>query len=173
MYSILKRFTKNTNGVAAVEFALVAPILLSLLVGIAELSNYMMAARRVTAAAHTAADLIAQETDITTAELSEIFQASRLVMAPFDEDNLSLGATSIRFDDSGDASEDWNGNYNGGSVTNASGLATGLGSPGKSVIIVSATYSYTPLLNLVLSGTYTFNENAILRPRYIDYVGLY
>jgi len=173
MQFYMGKFLRDIRGVAAIEFAMLAPILLTALIGIAELSNYMMAARRVTAAAHTAADLISQETDITDSELSEIFKASRLVMAPFDDSSLSLGAASVRFDDEGAASEDWNGNYNSGPISNALGLAAGLESEGKSVIIVSATYNYTPVLNVVMSGSYTLTETAILRPRYIDYVGKY
>jgi len=48
-----------------------------------------------------------------------------------------------------------------------------MGSAGESVIIVSATFAYTPLLSVVLSGTYTLSDTAITRPRYVDYVGLY
>ena len=52
-------------------------------------------------------------------------------------------------------------------------VATGMGAAGESVIIVTATFSYTPVLSFVLSGTYTLTETAVTRPRYLDYVGLY
>jgi len=168
------RLRKDKRGVAAVEFALAAPLLLVLLCGIIELSNFMMAARRVSSAAHTAADLISQETDITSAELSELFQASRKVIEPFDEGLLTIGAASVRFDDgTGDPTLDWTGSYNGGSVSNPLTTATGMGAAGESVLIVTSTYAYTPVLGLVMTGTYTLSETAVTRPRYIDYVGLY
>jgi len=174
MVQVLSRFLKDLRGSAAVEFALIAPVMVVMLTGIAEISNLMMAERRLSGAAHAAADLISQETDLTSAELSEIFQASRLIMDPFDDTNLTLGAVSVRYDDTtGDPAEDWNGNYNSGSVSNATTLATGLGSAGESVIIVTGTFTYTPILSAVLSGPFTLSETAIVRPRYIDYVGLY
>lgn len=171
---LLKRFNSDSKGIAAVEFALTAPLMIVLLFGVSELSDYVTAQRKVSAAAHTAADLIAQETDLTSAELSELFHASRLVMDPLDDSNLTLGAASVRYDDdTGDPSEDWTGSYNGGSVSNSTTTAAGLGAAGESVIVVYATYTYTPSFSLALSGTYTLSETAITRPRYIDYVGLY
>jgi Flp pilus assembly protein TadG len=174
MLSFIKKLIKDYRGVVAIEFALTAPIMVLLLVGVVELTNYMTAIRKVAAAAHTAADLVAQETDLTSSELSTIFQAARYVIDPLDDANLTLGAASVRYDgDTGVASEDWTGNYNSGSVSDSETLADGLGSAGESIIIVTATYAYTPAFTLVLSGTYTITETSITRPRYIDYVGLY
>ncbi len=171
---LIKNFRNDCHGVAAIEFALTAPFMALLLIGVVELTNYITAIRKVGAAAHTAADLIAQETDISTSDLSTIFQASRYVIDPLNDANLTLGAASVRYDvDTGDPEEDWTGNYNSGSVSNSTTQATGLGSAGESVIIVTATYAYTPAFTLVLSGTYTISETAITRPRYINYVGLY
>ncbi|MCW8915937.1 MAG: pilus assembly protein [Magnetovibrio sp.] len=174
MLLVLNKFFEDCRGVAAMEFALTAPFLALMLLGVAELNNYITAVRKVSAAAYTAADLIAQETDLTSSELSELFQASRLVIHPLDDTDLTLGASSVRYDDTtGDPSVDWTGSYNGGSVSSATTLATGLGSAGESVIIVTASYTYTPIYSLILSGTLTLSETSITRPRYLDYVGLY
>ena len=174
MRNIFKRFWSDCRGIAAVEFALTAPLMCVVLLGVAELNNYMTAARKTAAAAFTAADLVAQETDITSSELSELLQASRKVIHPLSDSNITIGVSSVRYDDTtGNPSVDWTGNYNGGSVSNATTLATGMGSAGESVIIVTATYSYTPLFSLIMSGTHTLEETAITRPRYIDYVGMY
>jgi len=174
MLFVLKNLREDCRGVVAIEFALMAPVLVIMLLGVTELNNYMMAARKVGQAAFTAADLISQETDISSSELSELFQASRLVMHPLDDTNLTLGAASVRYDDdTGDPTVDWTDTYNGGSVSNPTTVATGMGSAGESVIIVTATYNYSPLFSLIMSGTYSLSETSIARPRYIDYVGLY
>lgn len=110
---------------------------------------------------------------MSSSELSTIFQASRYVIDPLDDTNLTLGVVSVRYNDDGDPSTDWNDNYNGGSVSNPTTLAAGLGAAGESVIIVTATYEYTPIFTISMSGTYTIDETAITRPRYINYVGLY
>ena len=164
----------DQRGVAAIEFALTAPVLAILMIGVVDASNYIAAVRKVTSAAHTAADLISQETDLTNTELSELFAASRLVIDPLDDTSLTLGAASVRYDDdTGAPTEDWTGSYNGGAVSDSETIATDLGNASESVIIVTATYTFTPTFSLVLTGTYSISETAITRPRYIDYVGLY
>ena len=174
VFAHIKEYLRDRQGIAALEFALTLPLLSMLFMGVIELSNYMTVIRKIDAAAHTAANLIAQETDLSSSELSALFQASRFVIHPLDDTNLMLGAASVRYDDvTGVATLDWTGNYNSGSVSNPTTTATGMGSAGESVIIVTATYAYTPAFNMVLSGPYTITETAVSRPRYINYVGLY
>ena len=128
MKVLAKRFVRCCRGAVALEFALTAPLLSVMLMGVVELSNYMTVIRKIDAAAHTAANLIAQETDLSNAELTTLFQAARYVIHPLDDNDLTLGASSVRYDDAdGTPSEDWNGSYNGGSVTNPVTIATGMG----------------------------------------------
>lgn len=172
--NVINGFLRCARGAAALEFALIAPIMSMLLMGVVELSNYMTVIRKVDAAAQTAANLIAQETDVSAAELSMLFRASRQVINPLDDTLLTIGATSVRFDNTdGTAFVDWSDDYNGGSVTNPTTIATGMGAAGESVIIVSASFQYTPAFNMVLSGPFTVSETAVSRPRYINYVGLF
>ena len=88
----LKRFFGNARGVAAVEFAFIAPVMVTMLTGLIELSYLMMAERRVSGAAHSTADLLAQETDVTSTDLNDIFSAAALIMAPFSTGSLTIGA---------------------------------------------------------------------------------
>ena len=170
----IRRFVGNARGAVAIEFALILPVMVVMLTGLIELSYLMMAERRVSGAAHSTADLIGQSTDLTSSDLSDIFSAAALIMAPFDTANLTIGVSSVRFDDdTGDPSQDWSSAYNGGAVANPTTLATGMGEAGTSVIIVTASYTYQPILNAILSGPYTLSETAITRPRYLDYVGYY
>jgi len=173
-FKFWRRFTVGGRGAVAIEAALILPVMVVMLTGLIELSYLMMAERRVSGAAHSTADLIAQETDVTSTDLSDIFSAAALIMAPFDTANLTIGVSSVRFDDTtGNPSQDWSSAYNAGTVSNPTTLATGMGEAGSSVIIVTATYTYTPILSAVLSGPYTLSETAITRPRYLPYVGFY
>lgn len=170
----LKRFFGNARGVAAVEFAFIAPVMVTMLTGLIELSYLMMAERRVSGAAHSTADLLAQETDVTSTDLNDIFSAAALIMAPFSTGSLTIGVSSVRFDDTtGAPSQDWSSSYNAGAVSNPTTLATGMGEAGTSVIIVTASYTYTPIMVAILSGNFTLSETAVVRPRYLDYVGYY
>jgi len=112
-----QRFVKDLRGVVAVEFALILPVMVVMLTGLAEVSNLMMAERRVSGAAHAVADLIAQETDVTNSDLDDIFQAAALIMEPFDSGDLTIGAVSVRYADAdGTPFQDWSDAFNGGSV---------------------------------------------------------
>lgn len=169
--TLIKRFKCHERGVAAVEFALVLPVLLLILMGVIELSNVMMVERKLLNAMQSAADLIGQDTDITDAELDDIFFAAQLTMNPYDTSNLTIGVASVRFDDTtGNPTLDWSEGWNGGSVTNPTTLAAGRGEAGASIVIVSGVYSYTPLSTLIITSTMSLGEISYVRPRKVDYI---
>ena len=167
----LKGLKCHDGGVAAVEFALVLPVLLLILMGVIELSNVMMVERKLLNSMQSVADLIGQKTDITTADLTDIYVAGQLTMNPYDTANLTIGVASVRFDDtSGDPTLDWSDGWNGGSVTNPTTLAVGRGEAGASIVIVSGVYTYTPLSSLIIPTTLSLGEISYVRPRKVDYI---
>ena len=174
MRPFLHRFIKNLRGAVAIEFALIVPVMLIMLTGIIELSNYLMAARRVTGVAYTSADLIAQETDMNLAGFIEILEVTQLIIEPFDPTKLTMGAVSVRYHDvTGEAYQDWHAHFRGGSVDEPESLASELGDAGESVIIVSAQFPYTPMFNIIFSDSITLSDTAVTRPRYLDYIGVF
>jgi len=167
----LRRFWLDRAAVAAVEFALVLPLMVAVLTGVAELSFYMMAIRRVSVCAETVGDLVARATSVSSSDMTDIYQAARYLIEPFDENDMTIAVVSVRYDDSsGVAYEDWTDNWNSGSVSNATTQADGLGIAGESVIIVGISYTYTPILNAIISTTVTLTDTSITRPRLVDYV---
>ena len=60
--TILGRFRQSHRGVAAVEFALVAPFLIALLLGGFELTSYIGAIRKLTYVANNIAEMLSQNT---------------------------------------------------------------------------------------------------------------
>lgn len=167
----VRRFGCNDHGIAATEFAMVLPFLLMLLMGIIEFSNVMTVERKLLNAMQTAADLIGQKTDVSDADLAEIYTAAQLTMSPYSTVPLTIGIASVRFDDStGDPTLDWSNGWNGGSVVNPTTLATGHGEAGASIIIVSGVYTYTPIAELIIPNTMTLEEISYMRPRKVDYV---
>lgn len=79
-----RRTLADQQGVTAVEFALVSPILIILMFGAIEMSNLLIADTKLRAATAGVADLITQKSDgqITTANLQMANYAARLIMAP-------------------------------------------------------------------------------------------
>ncbi|MBP8248028.1 MAG: pilus assembly protein, partial [Phenylobacterium sp.] len=69
----LRRFRDDREGVSAVEFALIAPIMILFYFGMAEICQGFMAQKRTQHVASTIADLVAQRETISTATLTDIF----------------------------------------------------------------------------------------------------
>lgn len=162
---------RDERGTAVVEFAFLLPIMLMLFVGVVEVTNVLRLDRKVVSAALTTADLVTQRREVSNADLNDILRAAELVVEPFATSALSVGIASVRFDpDTGAAEVDWTKSFNGGSVSDAASLADTVGTPGDSVVVVRASYSYTPMFfDFVMSAT-MIEETAVLRPRRSTFV---
>lgn len=80
---IFRSFCRDQRGVAALEMAICMPFLLTLMLGVLEISNFILATQRTEKMAYTIADLVSQNDSITTAELNAIMDASAEIMKPF------------------------------------------------------------------------------------------
>lgn len=81
----LRRLFSHQQGVAPVEFALAAPLLLALLLGTLEITRYMMIQLKTDKVADTIADLVAQDQaiELTNANLAQLVTAATEVMNPY------------------------------------------------------------------------------------------
>jgi len=73
----------NNSGVAAVEFAMIIPIMAALFVGTYEFSAGVAVDRKVTIMARTLSDLVSQNTSVTDDKLTNFFNASKAIMTPY------------------------------------------------------------------------------------------
>lgn len=117
MLKRLNKFGNANSGLAAVEFALIAPVMVLLFFGLVEVCNALNAHQKVTSVASTAADLVGQAKQMSQADLADVFSASSAIMSPFSNNDVSIVITSIAGD----------GNKNEGrvvwSMTNGKGIA--------------------------------------------------
>ena len=70
---IVSAFLRCRDGLAAVEFAFIAPVMILLFFGVVEGSSAYSTSRKVNMSANTLADLVAQETSITKDNLDDLF----------------------------------------------------------------------------------------------------
>lgn len=89
-FNIFKRLpTKRTSlakdkrGVAAIEFALVVPVIVILMLGSIDAVFALTAKRKVSLATHSMADIVAREQDVTNA-LEAIADLGKVIMTPND-----------------------------------------------------------------------------------------
>lgn len=189
-----RRFLRDGKAMAAVEFALVLPLMLILYLGGTAVTLAVMANRKADLVARTIADLVARQpqgTPVTDAQINDVLTAGSAVLSPFSASPLKVTISSVEFvtDSSAptgyDAKPRWSLVSNGGtlrpcqiltSVTNGTGpspttLPVGLYGQG-SVIIADTSYTYTPVFASTgfnklygLANLFTWKHSAYMRPR--------
>jgi Flp pilus assembly protein TadG len=166
---MLSRFSRDRRGTAAVEFAFVAPLMILLYYGLAELTQGMMADRRASHVASIIGDLVAQDTQVNTTEMNDVFNVGKALVAPFPTSTLSMRITSVTADATGKATVAWS-KVSGTAYPVLSGTVTGLPAgvlePNGSVIISEATYVYSSSIRQVIPGGITFVQKFHLKPRH-------
>lgn len=103
----------NKSGLALIEFALVFPFLLALYLGGYQLMDGMSAARKLTRATRTIADLTSQNSAVSGADLDGILAASTQVMYPYSPTRGTFRVTSIAIDHTGHGKVSWSKSRNG------------------------------------------------------------
>lgn len=110
----LKRLVRRREGVAAVEFALVVPIMLVLYMGSIEVSQIMMVDSKLSATTSSLSDLVARaDNSISATTIDDYVSAAGLIMTPYDTTGLKQRITSVAIDADGNTSVDWSIAYNG------------------------------------------------------------
>lgn len=165
--SFLRRASGDQSGVSAVEFALIAPVMVLFYLGMMEVSLALSVDRKVTAAASALADLVAQDDVVTDDEMVDILNAGAAIIAPHDPDRFSVRITSVSMDLSGDVEVDWSDASGMTPYSAGSAISTpsGILFPGRSVIMVEVNYFYDAPFAEIGLGSYDINETFYLRPR--------
>jgi Flp pilus assembly protein TadG len=167
----LGRLWRDQRAVAAIEFAILAPVMITMYIGAVELGNALTISRRTSAVTSTAADLVAQVKTVTTADVKDIEAAANSVMAPYPTTPLKMVLTSVVADATNNGKVTWSCATNGASaraVNSNYAVPAGLTVANSSVIVAEVTYAFKPLTNLTVFGAPTaFNMKRTFytRPR--------
>jgi len=171
-------FWRDRRGVSAIEFAMIAPVLILLYCGFAETTQAMMAQRRLSNIASQIGDLVAQNTQTGPLKMNDVFTIGNLIMAPYPTAPLKMCVYSVLSDASGKDTVAWvqtnaaGAGMAGCPAKNAivSNIDVGVLPANQSVIVARATYDYTSPIQLVMPKTMTFKRTYYLRPRRTDTV---
>lgn len=166
---LFRRFGRDERGVSAVEFALLAPVLIAFYFGMAEFCQGFMAQKRMGHVSAMVADLVAQEELVSTANLDDIFDIGSLIMSPFATSALQQRVSSVTRT-SGVARVDWSrGDGMAARAVNSTiTLPADLIANGESVIVSEATYDYDSPVDYFMPGITRFSHIYYLRPRTVD-----
>ena len=171
-FSSIPGFAKDKKGVAAVEFALIAPILITLFLGSVEFSQAITVGRKLTALASSTADLVAQTDEINNAEITNVFQASTAILAPYSTGTLTVVVSSIIIDNNGDATVSWSDAFQGTARPTGSSvtLPPDLIINNSCLVMSETTYLFSSIVGYFLTGGVNMDDTFYLRPRASDCV---
>lgn len=90
-----RRFARDRSGVAALEFALIAPLLLALYFVTMEVAQAIEVNKKVGRAGSMIADLVAQMPEIPVSELKGIMRIGEATLQPYNRSDLNITVTAI------------------------------------------------------------------------------
>lgn len=165
----LARIARDRRGVSAVEFALVAPMMIGLYLGVAEVSEGVSADRKVSLAAAAAANLAAQVSTISSSDMTNILDATSSVINPYDASKLKITISCIAIDANKNARVKWSVTRNGtarsvGTYTFDSSN-TALAVASTYLLLGEASYTYQPTVGYTISGTLVLSDKMFMSPR--------
>lgn len=167
MLSWIQRALRAKDGMAAVEFAMLAPVLVAMFLGSIELTDALDCKQKVTGMASTAADLIAQEKQVASTDLSNVYSAINSIVYPYPTTGLKIVITSLVDNGAGGGKVAWSCAQNATARTVNSNVTvpTGVITTGGSVILAEVTYPYASAIAKYLTSTTNMTTSFYARPR--------
>ncbi|TAJ31245.1 TadE/TadG family type IV pilus assembly protein [Bosea sp. (in: a-proteobacteria)] len=164
----LLAFREDRKGVALVEFAVALPVMLVAYLGTVDVTQMVMASRKVTQLTSALADLTARAQIVAPADVNNIFDAAQMILAPFSSTPAKMVISNVVIDSTGTARVCWSSQRNSAALARGTTvtLPTALRVPNTSVIMARASYDYTPITGYVITGAVTLGNDPIYtRPR--------
>lgn len=170
------RFAGDRKGVAAVEFAFIAPILILLFIGTIELSAGVSTNRKLSRLSSTVGDLVTQSQQLTAGDVEAIMDVSSKIMYPY-KDPVTIVLTGVQIN-AGLAKVVWSKSRPAGNeyAINANyTVPTKIKKDGTFLVAAEIKTTYTPSVGWIqyseatgIDITYTpinMREELFLRPR--------
>jgi Flp pilus assembly protein TadG len=188
----------DPRGVSAVEFALIAPLLIVIFMGLSDLTTATLAQLHVNRAAQGTADVVASQQNLTLAtDMPNMFNAATYFMTPYSATPLSVLITDIYYDGTSATYGKvyWSCAMNGLGSTGSPQLTpytwntqfqyvpgmsgqnienvlwtNNAAAIGTSVIVVQTSYSFSSPSSFIIKGVHTMTSSYATIPRITNYV---
>jgi len=175
MFKLIGRLLRDSRGAVAVELAMAVPIVAALTLSGVEIARFVMLNQKIERASVTVADLTSQAESLSEADLSDLFQISSQVLAPFETDGrIQVIVSSAGAISGNPARVNWQRSF--GTSANSSTLG-GQGAAAtlptgftirdnENVIVAEVYYGYVPLIVTGIIDPVTLYNVAYFRPRF-------
>jgi Flp pilus assembly protein TadG len=158
-------FARDRRGVSAVEFALVAPMMIALYFGCVEISDGVAVDRKVSLTAATLANLVAQSTSLSYDDMTNVLNASTAIIQPYAATNLKMTVSCLSIDASKNVTSKWSRSGSTGAVSGSVSVPTDLKVANTQLILARVSYAYRPIVGYTITGTLTLSDQMFMMPR--------
>ena len=168
--AFLGRFLRDRRGVSMLEFSMIAPVMILMFFGVAEVGQGIVAQRRTMHVTSAIGDLTAQASSVSDSDVNNIFDAGSQIMTPLTATGLGMRLTQVTTNAKLQPIVVWSkgtgglaANTVGATYTLPSGIAT---VASQSVVIAESTYTYAPLMGYVVKNGMSFSYKSYFSPRF-------
>lgn len=182
--SLPRHFAKDRKGIAALEFALIFPVMLLLYLGSVEIGLAINTNKNIGKVSSSVADLLTQSETVSVSDISSIAQIGEAIMLPYDETKPTITMVGIKIEDKPNPTKahvTWSRKYSNGSMTEPLAPGSEIAIPANLmiqdtfVVMSTAEITYIPIIGYVAHANGTapnidMAETYYLRPRMSDTV---
>jgi len=165
---VARPFGRDERGVAAVEAALLLPVVLIMLAMLVIWSEGFAIQRKVTQASRTITDIVTQSSVINQSDLDLDLGVSSAVMTPYSGSSVTMVVSELQANAAGTVGTViWSEPFQGTALTVGSTLAlpSNVVAANGYVILGQASYLYTPLNLWQTISPMTISDQIYMAPR--------
>jgi len=175
------RLVRDSRGIAAVEFAVIVPLMLVMFFGMVEFSSGVAVNRKVALVTQELADLASRYQSVSDTDFVNFNNIANAMMKPYDQTPLNATISELYIDPStGDARVQWSKGAQPRAVSSkvvvskvvvpsaliARDSVTNAILPAQYLIFTEANYLYTPAVGYVMAKAgVTLSNKIFMRPR--------
>lgn len=156
----------SVAGVAAVEFALVLPVMVAMLLGMSEVTLAVNVDRKLTLLSRSLADLSSRANSLSKTDLDDIFKAAGVIMQPFNASAMRMVVTSMKVEKVGSnlvGKVAWSCPRGTGATAKPSNVnytvPSGFQTENTYYMLIDVTLPYTPIFGKAITGTINLAES--------------
>jgi Flp pilus assembly protein TadG len=175
---------RDDSGIAAIEFAMIVPLLLLMLFGITDLANYFAVDRKVSQISQAVSDLTSRYTAVQESDVTNFFTIAGAMLTPYDKSQMKASIHQVYLDpNTKTAKVVWSRSWGTTPLTKNTVYPVPAGLVGKDasgnwlanqyLIVGDVKYNYVPTIGWVVSKAgVTATEVAFTKPRQMTCVML-
>lgn len=163
--NLARQWYRGEEALAATEATLVFPILLTLLLGVFDMGNGILANQKTIRASQVVGDIITRSSSVSDIEIQEAIEAGRLALEPLDASSFGIDIVSIRFDEDSNAEIVWRETQGMPASDSVLESVAPLAEANNGVVVVTVKYVFEPVFAGFIVNDIPMTEVAFTRGR--------